>query len=127
MTQPARCACVRRKWRRFCCHPERARSARRDLLSRPRLRRSQAKKRSPGKAKGRTRGSSARYASLIPGARDALTRATRFHRELGTAVEGSGLGLSIVAEALQLHRGEIVLDISPTLGGLRATVTLPAL
>jgi two-component system sensor histidine kinase QseC len=51
----------------------------------------------------------------------------RFHRELGTAVEGSGLGLSIVAEALQLHRGEIVLDISPTLGGLRATVTLPAL
>ncbi|MEQ1513786.1 MAG: ATP-binding protein [Lysobacteraceae bacterium] len=50
----------------------------------------------------------------------------RFHRELGTGVEGSGLGLSIVAQALQLHRGEIVLDTSPTLGGLRATVTLPA-
>jgi two-component system sensor histidine kinase QseC len=50
----------------------------------------------------------------------------RFHRELGTGVEGSGLGLSIVAEAVQLHHGEIVLDISPTLGGLRATVTLPA-
>lgn len=51
----------------------------------------------------------------------------RFHRELGTGVEGSGLGLSIVAQALQLHHGKIVLDTSPTLGGLRATVTLPAL
>jgi two-component system, OmpR family, sensor histidine kinase QseC len=51
----------------------------------------------------------------------------RFHRELGTGVEGSGLGLSIVAQALHQHRGEIVLDASPTLGGLRATVTLPAL
>lgn len=51
----------------------------------------------------------------------------RFHRELGTGVEGSGLGLSIVAQALQLHGGEIALDTSPTLGGLRATVTLPAL
>ena len=50
----------------------------------------------------------------------------RFHRELGTGVEGSGLGLSIVAQALQLHGGEIALDTSPTLGGLRATVTLPA-
>ena len=50
----------------------------------------------------------------------------RFHRELGTGVEGSGLGLSIVAEALHLHRGEIALDTSPTLGGLRVTVTLPA-
>ncbi len=50
----------------------------------------------------------------------------RFHRELGTGVEGSGLGLSIVAQALQLHHGEIALDASPTLGGLRATVTLPA-
>ena len=51
----------------------------------------------------------------------------RFHRELGTGVEGSGLGLSIVAQALQLHGGGIALDTSPTLGGLRATVTLPAL
>lgn len=51
----------------------------------------------------------------------------RFHRELGTGVEGSGLGLSIVAQALQLHGGEIALDTSPTLGGLRATVTLPGL
>lgn len=51
----------------------------------------------------------------------------RFHRELGTGVEGSGLGLSIVAQALQLHGGAIALDASPTLGGLRATVTLPAM
>ncbi len=51
----------------------------------------------------------------------------RFHRELGTGVEGSGLGLSIVAQALQLHGGGIALDASPTLGGLRATVTLPAM
>lgn len=50
----------------------------------------------------------------------------RFHRELGTGVEGSGLGLAIVAEALRRHGGEIALDASPTLGGLRATVTLPA-
>jgi two-component system sensor histidine kinase QseC len=50
---------------------------------------------------------------------------SRFHRELGSGVEGSGLGLSIVAEALQRLGGTIVLDASPTLGGLRATVTLP--
>jgi two-component system sensor histidine kinase QseC len=50
----------------------------------------------------------------------------RFHRELGTGVEGSGLGLAIVAETLRLHGGEIALDASPTLGGLRATVSLPA-
>ena len=50
----------------------------------------------------------------------------RFHRELGTGVVGSGLGLSIVRQVLDLHGGTIVLDTSPTLGGLRATVTLPA-
>lgn len=50
----------------------------------------------------------------------------RFHRELGSAVEGSGLGLAIVAEAIQRHGGDIALDASPTLGGLRATVSLPA-
>ncbi len=50
----------------------------------------------------------------------------RFHRELGTGVEGSGLGLSIVAQVLASHDGRIELDASPTLGGLRATVTLPA-
>jgi two-component system sensor histidine kinase QseC len=51
----------------------------------------------------------------------------RFHRELGTGVVGSGLGLSIVRQVLDLHGGSIVLDASPTLGGLRATVVLPAL
>lgn len=50
---------------------------------------------------------------------------SRFHRELGSGVEGSGLGLSIVAEALQRLGGVIALDASPALGGLRATVTLP--
>ncbi len=50
----------------------------------------------------------------------------RFHRELGTGVVGSGLGLSIVRQVLDLHAGTIVLDASPTLGGLRATVLLPA-
>jgi len=50
----------------------------------------------------------------------------RFHRELGTGVVGSGLGLSIVRQVLDLHGGSIVLDASPTLGGLRATVVLPA-
>lgn len=50
---------------------------------------------------------------------------SRFHRELGSSVEGSGLGLSIVAEALQRLGGSIALDASPSLGGLRATVSLP--
>ena len=50
----------------------------------------------------------------------------RFHRELGTGVEGSGLGLSIVAQVLDSHGGSITLDDSPGLGGLRATVVLPS-
>lgn len=50
----------------------------------------------------------------------------RFHRELGTGVVGSGLGLSIVRQVLDLHAGTIVLDTSPALGGLRAKVQLPA-
>ena len=62
---------------------------------------------------------------IVEGARERVFE--RFHRELGTGAEGSGLGLSIVAQALRQHRGEIALDASPTLGGLRVTVTLPAL
>jgi two-component system sensor histidine kinase QseC len=50
----------------------------------------------------------------------------RFHRELGNDVEGSGLGLSIVAQVLESHRGTIELGESDDLGGLKATVTLPA-
>ena len=61
---------------------------------------------------------------IAPEARERVFE--RFHRELGTGVEGSGLGLSIVAQVLESHGGTIVLDASPALGGLRATVTLPA-
>lgn len=49
----------------------------------------------------------------------------RFHRELGTGVAGSGLGLSIVRQVLDLHGGSIALDSSPALEGLRVTVDLP--
>jgi two-component system sensor histidine kinase QseC len=61
---------------------------------------------------------------IAPEARERVFE--RFHRELGTGVEGSGLGLSIVAQVLASHGGHIALDASPALGGLRATVTLPA-
>lgn len=50
----------------------------------------------------------------------------RFHRELGSGVEGSGLGLSIVRLVVASHGGHIDLGVSSTLGGLRATVVLPA-
>ncbi|KRD34665.1 histidine kinase [Lysobacter sp. Root916] len=60
-------------------------------------------------------------------AEDARARVfERFYRELGTGVEGSGLGLSIVAEAVSLHRAQIAMDRSPELGGLRVTVTFAA-
>jgi two-component system sensor histidine kinase QseC len=49
----------------------------------------------------------------------------RFHRGLGSGVEGSGLGLSIVKQVVDLHAGSIMLDESPGLKGLRATVKLP--
>ncbi len=49
----------------------------------------------------------------------------RFHRELGSGVEGSGLGLAIAREVVNAHGGDIVLDSSPTLGGLRVSVRLP--
>lgn len=48
----------------------------------------------------------------------------RFHRELGSGVEGSGLGLAIVREVVTAHGGDIVLDTSPALGGLRVRVRL---
>ncbi len=50
----------------------------------------------------------------------------RFHREAGSGVEGSGLGLSIVREVLALHGGRIELDTAPELGGLRVRIVLPA-
>lgn len=48
----------------------------------------------------------------------------RFHRGLGHATVGSGLGLSIVQRVVELHRGTIRLDQSP-MGGLRVEVRLP--
>jgi len=46
-------------------------------------------------------------------------------RRLDETKPGSGLGLSIVADLVQLYRGNFALARSP-LGGLRATVELPA-
>ncbi len=62
---------------------------------------------------------------IAPEARERVFE--RFHREPGSGVEGSGLGLSIVREVLALHRGAIELDPSPELGGLRVRIALPAL
>ncbi len=50
----------------------------------------------------------------------------RFYRGLGTGVEGSGLGLSIVRRVAELHRGEVGLARSRALGGLMVSVDLPA-
>ncbi len=60
---------------------------------------------------------------IPPGARERVFE--RFHRELGSGVEGSGLGLSIVRRSVELHGGSILLDESPTLSGLRVTVRIP--
>jgi two-component system, OmpR family, sensor histidine kinase QseC len=48
----------------------------------------------------------------------------RFHRELGTGAEGSGLGLSIAQRVVALHGGSMQLDDSRW-GGLRVSVRLP--
>lgn len=47
----------------------------------------------------------------------------RFVRGSGATAPGSGLGLALVAQQAQLHRGELRLERSPA-GGLRARVTL---
>lgn len=49
----------------------------------------------------------------------------RFHRELGTERDGSGLGLSIVRRLVDVLGARIALDESPALGGLRVRVWLP--
>ena len=49
----------------------------------------------------------------------------RFYRVAGTQTTGSGLGLAIVKSIAELHGAQLVLDRSPQLGGLRATVRFP--
>jgi two-component system, OmpR family, sensor histidine kinase QseC len=49
----------------------------------------------------------------------------RFFRVLGTNVQGSGLGLSIVEEVVQQHKGTITLATAPEGQGLSVTVLLP--
>ena len=49
----------------------------------------------------------------------------RFHRELGSGHDGSGLGLSIVRRLVEVLGARIELDDSPGLGGLRVQVWLP--
>src|SRR5690606_18081838 len=54
-----------------------------------------------------------------------MAEATTRGRRLDETKPGSGLGLSIVTDLVALYRGRFSLDHSP-LGGLRATVELPA-
>jgi two-component system sensor histidine kinase TctE len=49
----------------------------------------------------------------------------RFHRVLGTGVEGAGLGLSIVREIVTRHGGQIRLLSGADNRGTLALVTLP--
>jgi signal transduction histidine kinase len=49
----------------------------------------------------------------------------RFTRGADATASGSGLGLALVAQQAEIHRGRIDLTES-TAGGLSATLTLPA-
>lgn len=49
----------------------------------------------------------------------------RFHRELGSGVSGSGLGLSIVKRAANSHGATVALSRSALLGGLEVCVEFP--
>lgn len=49
----------------------------------------------------------------------------RFHRLAGQDIEGSGLGLSIVARIAELHGAKIALEDVPDGSGLRVTVRFP--
>ncbi|CAB1370410.1 sensor histidine kinase [Denitratisoma oestradiolicum] len=50
----------------------------------------------------------------------------RFYRALGTETDGSGLGLSIVKEVCELHRGSIAIDNPMGGKGTLVRVSLPA-
>ena len=63
---------------------------------------------------------------LIPEAeREAVLE--RFHRVLGTGVDGCGLGLAIVREIVARHRGEIRMLAGAGGKGITARISLPAL
>lgn len=51
---------------------------------------------------------------------------SRFYQSPGHAGEGCGLGLAIVREFTHQHGGQVSIDDSPTLGGARIRVSLPA-
>lgn len=51
----------------------------------------------------------------------------RFHRILGTQVDGSGLGLSIVGEIAALHAAQVTLEDDPAGPGNRFAVRFPPL
>lgn len=55
-----------------------------------------------------------------------IGRAARRGQRFDEATEGSGLGLAIVADIATTYAGTLQLDRSPTLGGLRAHLRLPA-
>ena len=57
---------------------------------------------------------------------EALAEAPRRGSRLDESVQGSGLGLSIVRDIAGLYGGALVLDRAADLGGLRATIRLPA-
>lgn len=52
----------------------------------------------------------------------ALDRFYRAHSGQGSGVQGSGLGLAIVQSIAQWHGAQLVLDASPSLGGLRVSL-----
>ena len=56
----------------------------------------------------------------------AIDDALRPGRRLDEQGDGHGFGLSIARELAELHGGSIALMRSPTLGGLRVSVTLPS-